>query len=96
MHIKMTTNEMAKELANDENAAWTYEGARALAEWLEDFEESTGQPMEFDPVALRCEFSEYASDDEALAEYELSTLKRLRDETIVIDVPGGGVIVQDF
>ena len=32
-----------------------------MAEYLEEYEESTGQEMELDVVAIRCDFSEYSS-----------------------------------
>ena len=57
----MTTSEIAHELIDDENANWSRAGAFALAEYLEELEESTGEEMEFDHVAIRCDFSEYKS-----------------------------------
>lgn len=46
-------------LRADQNANWTYAGALALAEYLEEIEAETGEEMEFDVVVLRCDFSEY-------------------------------------
>jgi len=95
MYIKMTTNEAAMHLLLGDE--WTYDGAWALAEWIEETERDLGEEWELDRVALRCDFSEYKTSAEALAQYDhIDTLDDLRDETIVIDVPGGGVIVQDF
>ena len=97
MFVKLTTNEIANELANDEFAGWTHNAARALAEWIEETERDLGEEWEFDRVALRCDFSEYETPAEALAEYDhIDTLDDLRNETAVIDVQGGGVIVQNF
>lgn len=55
----MTTSQIARALMNDDNANWTYSGARALAEYLEEVETDTGSELEFDRVALRCDFAEY-------------------------------------
>ncbi len=48
-------------LADDQNSSFSNAGARALAEYLEEYEESTGEELEFDPVAIRCDFAEYDS-----------------------------------
>ncbi len=61
MKQTMTTHDIADALSNDENANWSRAGAFALAEYLEELEESTGEEMEFDRVAIRCDFSEYKS-----------------------------------
>jgi len=59
MKQTMTTNEVAAALRADDNANWSYAGALALAEYLEEMEEGTGSELEFDRVAIRCDFSEY-------------------------------------
>ena len=45
----------------DENADWSMAGAFALVEHLEQVEEDCGTEIEFDRVALRCEYSEHES-----------------------------------
>lgn len=59
MKQTMTTNEIASALRADDNANWSYAGALALAEYLEEMEDGTGSEMEFDRVAIRCDFAEY-------------------------------------
>lgn len=61
MKITLTTYEIANELMQDESADWSYAGAKALAKYLESVEDDTGEEMELDTVAIRCEFSEHAS-----------------------------------
>jgi hypothetical protein len=61
MKQTLTTSEATNILFADKNAGWTYAGARALTEYLEELEESTGEEIEFDFVAIRCDFSEYES-----------------------------------
>jgi hypothetical protein len=61
MKETLNTYEIADRLFRDENAGFTYAGAHALAEYLEQLEEDSGEEMEFDKVAIRCDFSEYAS-----------------------------------
>jgi hypothetical protein len=38
---------------------FSYEGTKALFEYFEQYEQDTGEQMEFDPVAIRCDFDEY-------------------------------------
>jgi hypothetical protein len=57
----LNTYDIANELLSDENADWSRAGAFALAEYLEQVEEGCGTEIEFDRVALRCEYSEYES-----------------------------------
>lgn len=69
MKTTLSTNEIADALKRDENAAWSYQGAKALAEYIEQMEEDTGEEMELDVVAIRCDFSEYASLQDWAVEY---------------------------
>jgi hypothetical protein len=69
MKKTMTTSQIAHELIDDGNANWSRAGAFALAEYLEELEESTGEEMEFDHVAIRCDFSEYASLEDWAVDY---------------------------
>jgi hypothetical protein len=108
MKQTMTTNEVAAALRADDNANWSYAGALALAEHLEQIDGEGEQEMEFDRVAIRCEFSEHTSATEAAGDYdwepeedadedeaEKSALQYLQDRTTVIEFTGG-VIIQDF
>lgn len=49
---------------------FTYQGQRALFDYLEGYEEDTGEEIELDVVALCCEFSEYANMEEFWLEYD--------------------------
>lgn len=57
----LTTHDIADALCADQYANWSRAGAFAIAEWLEEMEESTGEETELDVVAIRCDFSEYES-----------------------------------
>ena len=107
MKQTLTTTEAAELLLRDENAAWSRGGAYALIEYLEEHEEESA-PMEFDHVAIRCDFKEYSSATEAAAYYdftpepgddeettEAEALKYLEDNTQVIRFDGG-IIIQPW
>lgn len=61
MKQTLTTYQAADILSNDENSSFTRAGAFALVEYLENIEDETGKEMDFCAVAIRCDFSEYAS-----------------------------------
>jgi hypothetical protein len=61
MKTTHTTSQAANILANDKNSSFSRDGAFALVEYLEQFEQGCGEEMEFDCVAIRCDFSEYES-----------------------------------
>lgn len=69
MKTTLSTSDIACALNSDENANWSRNGARALAEYLEEYEESTGEEMELDVCAIRCDFSEYETALDAARQY---------------------------
>jgi hypothetical protein len=69
MKTTLSTSDIARALKSDENAAWSWNGARALAEYLEQLEEDTGEEMEMDVCAIRCDFSEYDSLEAWASDY---------------------------
>ena len=75
---------------------------------MEQLEEDCGTEIEFDAVAIRCDYSEYASALEAAKEYgfepeedageeerEQAAIEWLQDQTQVIEFHGG-VIIASF
>jgi hypothetical protein len=71
------SNEMIKH-------GFSYEGSKALFEYYEEFEED----IPFDPVAIRCDFTEYENFEAVQKDYkDIETLDQLRGNTIVYEVP---------
>lgn len=106
MIITLQTHEIVNRLLADLNC-WTRAGAFALAQHLQEWEEDTGEQMEFDAVAIRCDFAEYSSAVEAASEYgwsadetefddanEAAALAWLNDRTSVIEFNGGAIIAK--
>ena len=60
MKITLSTSEIAQQLM-DVGAMGNGDGCYSLcytmAEWLEEYEDETGEQMELDPIGIRCEFS---------------------------------------
>lgn len=109
MKKTLTKYDIAHELLQDENAMWTRAGAFALAEHLDQYEEETGEEMELDVVAIRCDFSQYSSLedwagdyglnedslDDAHEEREDNIRSFIRDNGQLIEFEGG-IIVSSF
>jgi len=85
---------------------FSYDGLKALFDYLEDLAEDCGTDFELDVIALCCEFSEYdtaleAVEQQGYDEVEVAELQEaqafdyLQDHTSVITFDGG-VIIQDF
>ena len=88
---------------------FSYNGKKALFEYIENLEQDTGDEMELDVIALCCEFTEYDNaldagliyngllNVESLTEdeKEKNALEFLRDNTLAITFDGG-IIIQDF
>lgn len=77
---------------------FTYEGLGALFEWLENYEEETGQEVELDVIALCCDFTEYEDLEEFQRDYgeEYETIEDIENNTTVIRVGVDGFIIQAF
>tara|TARA_B100001939_G_scaffold3862_1_gene3688 strand:+ start:4389 stop:4742 length:354 start_codon:yes stop_codon:yes gene_type:complete len=70
------------------NHGFTREGAAALFWYLDDVSEGGGQDIEMDPVAFRCEFSEYTDFEDLKNDYDCETIEELQDRTVVIPFEG--------
>ena len=79
---------------------FTYDGTKALFNYLEQLEEDCDMEIEFDPIAFCCEYNEYDNLKECLNEYDnlkIETIDDLRDYTTVIEVEGSdSIIIQAF
>lgn len=102
IYIEQTTSDIVNALMADDYADWSYEGAKALAEYLEQLSDDTGINVELDTVAIRCEFSEYTMD--ALRDsYDMlegltdeRAIELLQEHTTVIVVDNDTVIIGEF
>jgi hypothetical protein len=77
---------------------FSYKGKKALFDYLEELEESTGDKIEFDPIALCCEYTEYDDLADCLANYDnIKTLEELENNTQVIKLEDSdGIIIMNF
>ena len=81
---------------------FTVAGRKALFEMLEEL----NPDMELDPIAICCDFTEYASLEEWKQDYgyepydededDEDALDFLRDQTMVLELANGGIIIQAY
>lgn len=77
---------------------FSYEGKRALFDYLENLEEETGEEIELDPIAFCCEYSEYENLEELQNTYnDIESMEDLEEHTTVIRIEGTDkFIIQDY
>jgi len=78
---------------------FSYEAKIALFNYYEEFEESTGEVIECDPIAFCCEWREYENLKEVLEDYtNIRDMEDLLDHTQVIEIPNsdGRLLVAEF
>ena len=92
IYIKQTAYMVADELLQDEWANWSYDGAYALAEYLEELSEDVD--IELDIVAIRCEFNEYSNLEELKKCYPDTPIHEILE--YVVARGDGFVIAREF
>ena len=77
---------------------FSYEGANALFDYLENLENDTETKIEFDPIAFRCDFTEYENLKEIQDNYQdIKNIDDLENNTTVIQVPNTKkIIIQNY
>lgn len=64
---------------------FTYKGLRHLFEYLDDLSEETGEDIEFDCIALCCDYSEYNFDEFLNERYTTEDLNKKIREILDLD-----------
>ncbi len=100
MAIKQTVNfsQFCDSFSDTYKNNFTYEGKRALFDYLEQYSEDVGEDVELDTIALCCEYTEHENLAELQGSYpDIKSLDELRDKTSVIEIEGSdSFIIQDF
>lgn len=77
---------------------FSYEGKKALFEYLNEFSDDIGEPIELDIIGICCDFTEYGCLEEFNDDYgyELNSIDDINYYTTVISIDGESFIIQDF
>ena len=92
----VSTYDFYNAFANVRPDQFSYDALKALYDYLDQLSEDIGEPLELDVIAICCDFAEYDSLAEVLAEYSLESLEDLQDNTTVLELPNGGLVIQQF
>jgi len=98
MKRTINENEFVNTIVSDEYNDMTYDGATALFQHLEEIELDCDEDVEFDKVAIRCEFAEYENLAAIFNDYStIKSMDDLQDKTMVIEIEGSKrLIIQQF
>ncbi len=78
---------------------FTYDGLKALFEFLEEYEEGTGEEIELDVIDLCCNYTEYESIGEFWLDYDQEDYpdeESIMDATCYYAFGEGSFIIQSF
>lgn len=82
---------------------FSYEAKQAIFDYLEEYEASTGEQLELDPIAICCEWTEYEDWQEFIQEYPKyedydfdEGIEKLQDETTVLMLEQEGFVIIQF
>ena len=97
MKQNVSSSQFVDAIVGDDYNDMSYAGANALFEYLEDYA-SDGEEIDFDLVAIRCDFAEYENLEAVLSDYDnIKTLEDLQDHTPVILIEDSDrLIIQQF
>ena len=97
MKATVTEFEFVQEMSK-EKYGFSYEGAEALFNYLEELEDDCGTVIEYDPIGFRCDYSEYENFKAIQDDYkDLKDLEDLSNHTQVIEIPNTKrIIIQQY
>ena len=74
------------------------EGLDSLFDYFEQLEEDMGKEIDFDPIAICCEYSEYENFEEIKNNYDcIENYEDLENNTSIIEIENTNrLIIQDF
>ena len=77
---------------------FSYAGLDALFDYLKDYEDSTGEEIELDVIALCCEYAEYDNLADFNEDYgeEYQSIEEIEHATQVIVIDDSSFIVRQF
>jgi len=81
--------------AYDRQDSFSYEAKRVIFDYLEDYEDSTGEELELDVVAICCEFDEQDVDD-IISNYRIDTSDIEQDEEGNVDEDEKLELVEEY
>ena len=98
--MKQTVNfsQFCDSFSEDRKNQFSYKGKRALFDYLEEYEESTGEEIELDTITLCSEYTEYENLKELQENYnDIESMEDLEEKTLVIKIENSDAfIIQQY
>ena len=97
MIIVLNTSEVIDALLADDYASWSYDAAKALAEFYEVLEDDLDEGMILDIVAIRCKWIE-SSIEEAREAYSIDgdVIEYISDRATCLELDDGNLLFTEF
>ena len=87
MKQNVTFDMFTDAFSDERKDTFTYEGKKALFDYLLDYEDGTGEEVELDIIALCCEYTEYDDLKDLQSQYsDIDNLEDLEDYTQLIKI----------
>ena len=107
VYQELTSSQIETILKQDTYANWSGMACHVLSDYLVDYADEMGEPFHFNPVDIRCTWSEYENLEDLEAYYwpqygdDEDVLKEIADRTTVLEVEHygqaePGYLVLDF
>ena len=95
-HVNFSTFVDAFKMSDRYEELGGYDGLKALFDYLEEYEDSTGEELELDVIALCCEYDYFESIAEYNVDYEADceSMEDVEDYTTVIPVDDEAFIIE--
>lgn len=75
---------------------FSYEAREALFEYYEQLSEDMGEDIEFDPISICCEWTEYADLEALKRDYpDVEDFECMNARYYTIELTNGGLLVQE-
>lgn len=95
MKMTVTRDDFVETLFRLRPGQFSSEALRDLFDFYEEFEESSGTEVDFDPIAICCDWTEYDDIKEAEEAYSV-TREELLENTMVRELDGMSVLVLNY
>lgn len=83
--------------SEDKKNQFSYQALKKIFEYYEQYEEDTGEQIEFDPVAFCCEWSEFEDMEEVKKNYnDIETIMDLNDNTTAYELDNGHILLMSY
>ena len=87
---RLTKSEFVDEFLKIDSDSFSREALEVMFDYYND----VGVDVEFDPIAFRCDWSEYESEQDALEQYGVDSMEDLEDMVVeVFRLSNGRVLV---